>query len=1330
VAKRILTCPNCMGKLAAPEGAERFRCPTCKSVLGSPPGGGNIAVAVDATTTTEATREEPQAPSPAAPEPSAPPESPAPVRPMQIPPRASAETPAASATGPAVRPMQISSQEPVAGEPALGETLAGYTLVRRIGQGSMGTVFEAIQEGLKRRVALKVLPETVAKNAIFFAGFKREAQAVAKLNHPNIVQIFDIDEDKNHHFFSMEYVDGESLADLLARKKRLPVSEAVPIIAQTAAALDFAYEHLLVHRNLKPSNILLTEQGDVKVADLGLAKSFEGTSVGIVRGAHGGPLYMAPEFSKNPRLADCRSDIYALGAVLFHLLTGRPPFPGPSVPEMIIQHADMPFPSAHALVPEIPKGLDGLLAKMCAKDPADRFQTYAELLERLQALLSGTDIRVPSVATDAPTGVVRRRRNWLPLAVGGAVAAMAVLGLFVFLLPKLFGSRPQASASAPAEPAKTQPAPKTLPAKAPASKPTPAVVPKPTPPEPEPPRPTVEEPKQKEPAAEPKAEEPKAKEEPVEPKEEPKKEEPRKEDGPPAGGLAEVTRAAQALAAQNQFGKALAALDGLTKDNADEALQKAVDAAKAPILEQAAKAFQAVAKTVRELAAAGKLDEARAALQTVADTFGTDNEVGQARVAIEAIDAHKEALAALTQGAEAARKAAEAADRRAAQQGDLAKGLEAAQALLEDWRLDAALESLGKLKAEDPALAAQIEQRKAAIEALAALRDLIADHIRKAEPRLTKGALKISGLNGELTGADKEGITSVVTGGGAREGEKIPWSKLGEVTVERLAKLVAKAGDPAHQLALGLWFRLLGNEQKAAVAFGRADELGTKTDALTDPAQGVGKAAKEALAARTFAGTLKLFLDGKLKEAEAALADYKEKFADTAFYAENEKVCDVASAFKPFVPPGVPEPTPEPAPKQPEPKQPEPKQPAPKQPDKPGDEQKAKECYDKAMAAFNARLFEECKKQLAALRDASPNSPLLTNRQLNPSVETMQKAVDARGPVLKVSATAKGAHASVEKAVAALEAPRSTIEIDGGVYSHGSIAIPNRIGEGLILRGLGERPPRLDGGVKRDTILVFDKDDKDVWIENLEFSNTKAAVDIGINCSATLQNCVAVTNVVSALSKHAVARVTLVGCIFRLEKLVDTPTHHSLLLLGDKAEVSGGEHTASILVGNELTLSRVTLTDCLIIGSCVFEGDVKLNHATVVGPISVYEDARNITITDSILGAFTVTEPKNKQKAKDQKKEIVAALTNVCLYAQPRALPKDLVKAEEVIGHRGAPFEDPSGPDYRLPKNSPLREKGTDKSELGSRFPEEMLGLLRSVVKRSPALLRPPARHR
>jgi len=1321
VAKRILTCPNCMGKLAAPGGVERFRCPTCKSVLGLPPDGGNVAVAVDATTATEAQREEPQAPPAPAPEPTSPPESTPAVRPMQIPPRASAA--AAPAPEPAVRPMQIPSQEPTAGEPALGETLAGYTLVRRIGQGSMGTVFEAIQEGLKRRVALKVLPETVARNPIFFAGFKREAQAVAKLNHPNIVQIFDIDEDKNHHFFSMEYVDGESMADLLARKKRLPVSEAVPIIAQTAAALDFAYEHLLVHRNIKPSNILLTEQGDVKVADLGLAKSFEGTSVGIVRGTHGGPLYMAPEFSKNPRLADCRSDIYALGAVLFHLLTGQPPFPGPSVPEMIIQHADKPFPSARALVPEIPKGLDALLAKMCAKDPADRFQTYAELLERLQALLSGTDIRVPSVATDAPTGVVRRRRNWLPLAVVGAAAALAVLGLFVFLLPKLFGSRPQASASAPTELAKAQPAPRTLPAKAPASKPAPPVVPKP--PEPEPVKPPAEEPRQKEPAAE-----PKAKDEPVEPKEEPKKEEPRKEEGPPAGGLAEATRAAQALAAQNQFGKALAALDGLTRDNADEALQKAVDAAKAPILEQAAKAFQAVARTVRELAAAGKLDEARAALQTVADTFGTDNEVGQARVAIEAIDAHKEALTALTQGAETARKAAEAADRRAAQQGDLAKGLAAARTLLEDWRLEPALESLGKLKAEDPAHAAQVEQHKAAIEALAGLRDLIADHIRKAEPRLTKGALKISGLNGELTGADKEGITSMVTGGGAREGERIPWSKLTEATVDRLARLVAKAGDPAHQLALGLWFRLLGNEQKAAVAFGRADELGTKTDALTDPAQGVDRAAKEALAARTFADTLKLFLDGKLKEAEAALASYKEKFADTAFYAENEKVCDVASAFKPFVPPGVPEPTPEPAPKQPEPKQPEPKQPAPKQPDKPGDEQKAKECYDKAVAAFNARLFEECKKQLAALRDASPNSPLLSNRQLNPSVETMQKALDARGPVLRVSATAKGAHGSVEKAVAALEAPRSTIEIDGGVYSHGSIAIPNRIGDGLILRGLGERPPRLDGGVKRDPILVFDKDDKDVWIENLEFSNTKAAVDIGINCTATLHNCVALSNVASALSKHPVAKVTLTACIFRLEKLADTPTRHSLLLLADKAEVSGGEHTASILVGNDLTLSKVTLTDCLVLGSCTLESDVKLNHVTIVGPVAVYEDARNIAITDGILGAFTVTEPKNKQKAKDQKKEIVAALTNVCLYAQTRPLPKDLVKTEEVIGHRGAPFEDPSGPDYRLPKNSPLREKGTDKSELGSRFPEEMLGLLRSVVKRSPALLRPPARHR
>jgi len=232
-------------------------------------------------------------------------------------------------------PKPQATEPPDAEDPLVGQELGGYSVTRVIGRGGMGTVYEAIQQGLKRRVALKVLPSGAVQDAAFLSSFRREAQAVAKLNHPNILQIFDIVSDQGYHFFSMEYVEGGGLVDRLKGNRHLPLPEALDIVAQVAAALEHAYEHMLIHRDIKPSNILLTERGEVKLADLGLSKCLEETAVGIARGTHGGPVYMAPEFVHNPQLADCRSDTYALGGVLFHMLTGRPPFPGPSIAELI-----------------------------------------------------------------------------------------------------------------------------------------------------------------------------------------------------------------------------------------------------------------------------------------------------------------------------------------------------------------------------------------------------------------------------------------------------------------------------------------------------------------------------------------------------------------------------------------------------------------------------------------------------------------------------------------------------------------------------------------------------------------------------------------------------------------------------------------------------------------------------------------------------------------------------------------------------------------------------------------------------------------------------------
>jgi len=1315
VAKLIVSCPNCNGKMAAPEGAERFRCPTCKTVLSAPKQpGDDVSVTQTATMTFAA----PVPPTEVAPAPSAPP------APSPAPGPSEATSPAAPEPSPPRKPAD-------GGELAVGQRLGGYTITRLVGHGGMGSVYEAVQEGLKRRVAIKVLPEAAARDADFLVNFKREAQAIAKLNHPNIVQIFDIDEDRGYHFFSMEYVDGESLADRLERKGRLPLPEAVQIVAQAAVALDYACERMLVHRDIKPSNLLLAERGGVKVADLGLLKSLEGTSVSMVRGTHGGPLYMAPEFAKNPRLVDCRSDIYALGAVLFHALTGRPPFRGSSTAEIILQHAEAPMPSARALAPEVPQSVEGLLKKMCAKDPAERFQNYTELLDAMQALLKSTAIRLPQTDTGSPT--VRRggRKSALPVAIAVAAAVLVVAGLLIVVVPRLGSGRSQAVAPATS----TSPEPEKSPAPPP-EKPTPPVVPEEKKEPEDKGKDVVEPPKPKEKPPEPK-EEPKA-----EPKEEPK-EAPKKGDAPAwEARLAEARRSAGVLAAEGQFGKALTVLEELTKDNEDADLVKAVAEARAAVQAQAAKAYEAVVKKAGALAAQGKLDETRAALQAVVDTYGTDAEVVKAKEAVDAIDQFKESQATLVKGVDAARATADATARRAARQAEVAKGLQGVQALLENWQFDEALAELGKLKFEDPAFAAQVEQRKAATEALATFRDAVARHIKTAEPRLRKSDLRVSGLNGDLTDADKEGITAVVTGGGGHEKEKTPWAKLAEPTVERLTRLrgIVKLGDPTQQLAIGFWYLLLGSDEKARATLARAGELGAKTDALREPVQPPEKAEKEVQAARAFADTLKLVLEGKSRAAAAALAGYKEKFGDTDYYVAQERLYEVASAYKPYTPPSVaevpPEPPPEPKQKEPTPKQkqPEPKekQPAPKQkqpepkPPQPGDEAKAKECYERAATAFRAHQFDECKKHLAALRQASPASRLLSDKKLTPTVEAMQKAVDARGQLLKVSPGTRGAHASVDKAVAAIEKPRATIEIDEGIYSRGNIAVPGKTAEGLILRGMGDKRPRLDGGVKRDTILKFAKDAKGVWLENLEFANTKAAIDLEINCSITLRDCVAIHNVDSAFTRHPVTNVTLAASILRLDKMADVRARHSAVQLADKATVEGGEIVGSILVGNDIAFRKVTLTDCLVIGDGVLKGDVKLNHVTAIGPLTVPDDSRNNTVTDSILAALLVAD--GRAKAKDKRAEVAVTLKDTALYAQTRPWPKDQVKTEGEVLVRATrpPFADPHGPDYRLPEGSPLADKASDKTALGCRFPPETFDLLRTVAKRYPQLLKPP----
>jgi len=280
--------------------------------------------------------------------------------------------------------------------------LAGYQIVRQLGQGGMGTVYLARQTQPDRHVALKVLNPQWAGNPSFLARFTREACAAAQLVHPHIVQIYDIGAEGDIYYFSMEYAQGQSLGDLLQENGRLDPEVAAGYILQAARGLKHAHEQGMVHRDIKPDNLLLDAQGIVKVADLGLVKmpnpagdeqlsvlvALAGTHVTGVGVAMGTPAYMAPEQGRNAATVDQRADIYSLGCTLYVLLTGRPPFEGNSAQEVITKHFHEPIVRPETLVEQVPQEISDVLVKMLAKKPEDRQANMSEVIADLENFLA------------------------------------------------------------------------------------------------------------------------------------------------------------------------------------------------------------------------------------------------------------------------------------------------------------------------------------------------------------------------------------------------------------------------------------------------------------------------------------------------------------------------------------------------------------------------------------------------------------------------------------------------------------------------------------------------------------------------------------------------------------------------------------------------------------------------------------------------------------------------------------------------------------------------------------------------------------------------------
>ncbi len=279
--------------------------------------------------------------------------------------------------------------------------LGEYILQKPIGKGAMGQVWLARQESLDRMVAVKVLPKELAGDPSFRARFEREAKAAAALIHPNVIQIYSFGIEQNVPYFAMEFVRGEDLSVKIRKGQKYTIREAVKIASDVARALECAHERNLVHRDIKPGNIMIAHNGVVKVMDFGLAKAASAqssiTQPGLIMGT---PSYMSPEQGMGKEL-DVRSDMYSVGVVLYKLLTGEVPFTADTPTAVIFRHIYEEPKSVRELNPEVPEELERIVNRLMAKSPDDRYRTPTELIADLEAFLGGTTTTTAAQAAPA-----------------------------------------------------------------------------------------------------------------------------------------------------------------------------------------------------------------------------------------------------------------------------------------------------------------------------------------------------------------------------------------------------------------------------------------------------------------------------------------------------------------------------------------------------------------------------------------------------------------------------------------------------------------------------------------------------------------------------------------------------------------------------------------------------------------------------------------------------------------------------------------------------------------------------------------------------------------
>jgi len=714
----------------------------------------------------------------------------------------------------------------------VGLRLGDLEVVELLSESETTAVYRARDSRLNRQVAVKVLAPHKARDAAAADRFRQAALAAAAVEHPNIVHVLYAGEQQGLHYVVMELVRGESLAALLKQVGRLDPDRALDLMKQAAAGLAHAHEAGVVHGDIQPSNLLLSEAGLLKIADFSLARC-EASPKGPTAASTppSAPLYFPPEAAHGRRL-DARSDLYLLGATFYHLLAGHPPFEADSPEALALRHVREEPPPLNAAAPNVPLALCHVIHHLLRRDPDERFHTARDLvaaLERIEAELEA-ERNPPMPPVPAPP-----RSPWSRVLVGAAAVALLLAAVYVV---RQFGRQ------RPTPPPAGRPGPST--AATPSSK---SVGP--------PPRPDTARQAALPEASSKGKPKTKAKTRPPQP--------------PPWQKAWETaTRNAASLARDLRYGEALGAYENLAAKFDDADLHARIEAAKAALAKQADAVFRQAAQRAKQFAQEKRFGAARMELQVVIERFGLPALAAQAAKLLADVQAQE--AAAKAAAAKAAAKQAEAARRREAQQR-LAEVLQPAEKLARQWAFAAAAQALAKAQLPEPHAAAKIAARLDEFRRLAQLKAKIIARINTATPKLRKSDVRMPGLNATLVSADDTAIVASIAG---RQPERHPWTSLSSHVARNLALAAIDQTRPDHWLATGLLDVFMNDLPAAEKDFAKARSLGAEVGPYVGPLAEAALARAEDLAARA-----------DFRAAAAALDRLEANYAGAPWLAAN-----------------------------------------------------------------------------------------------------------------------------------------------------------------------------------------------------------------------------------------------------------------------------------------------------------------------------------------------------------------------------------------------------------------------------------------------------------